>query len=872
MKRIYTVLVPVFLALLFLLVSCVDMFNSPAGPGSVPAGKGRLAVQVAGAARTALPAGAFDRYALRFEYTGGTEGYTHDPVEWAGGVTVDLEPGNWTVHADAYSGETVAGTGSAAVTVNAGSVTPVTIVITAIKTGAGIRGTLKYTVNYPPADANHAYGSRTLNIASPDGTPLSSLTITGGTEGTVELAAGVYFVTALVEDTVQRTVAARTVSAHIYGGRETVLVIDIEADDFTAAIPVTGTTQLRAPAKVIINNRGVKAYSDADCTILVGTGISERLNADGPFTVWVPSTLETVYLRQEAEIESGGGRTLTLSGNKRAVTIPANLAGAVPCGLLSDSFDGITRYVREGGTGDGLSWETASGDLQVMMDDLAAITTYYTGPLIVKVGAGTYKPKYKPNSDGTIDPATAAKARDSVFILRKGVEIRGGYAAAGEDIDETTRKARFNPDGTVIDTAYRAVLSGDFNGDDNWSAYTGLGENAYHVVLGVNIPAGSGTALDGLTITGGYANAAGDITVDGNSISQRYGGGLYNHDSAPSLTNVVLSSSSAGASSVGGGGGMYNYRSSPALAGVTISGNNSINGGGMHNDASSPVLDHVVITGNGTGAGGGMYNANGSSPALTNVTISGNIAGDGSSLGGGGMYNTGSSPVLTNVTISGNTANTKQGGGIYNDGSSPVLTNVLISGNKAGSGGGMSNNSSLPVLINVTISGNYAGTKGGGMYNNSSSSPRIRNSVIWGNTALSSSGDGIHNIDAGSVSAISSSIVQGSSGSGSTWSLSGAAKGDDRNSVAPASSPFDSWQDPESAPTAGGDYRLGVGSPAVNAGDDGLYPASADDISVFPSGLSAAVKDALNAALAKDLAGNTRKQGTAIDMGAYEKE
>jgi hypothetical protein len=382
---------------------------------------------------------------------------------------------------------------------------------------------------------------------------------------------------------------------------------------------------------------------------------------------------------------------------------------------VSAEFIQLVRYVRVGGAGskDGTSWTDASDDLQVMMDELASLRNAgYPGPFVVKLGAGTYKPEYKPNSDGTIDPATAANDRDSVFILREGVEIRGGYAAAGEGIDETTRKARFNPDGTVINAAYRAVLSGDFNGDDDWSTYSTLGENAYHVVLGVNIPAGSGTVLDGLTITGGYANVAGSITVDGYSISQRHGGGLYNHNSAPNLTNVVLSSSAAGESSVGGGGGMYNYLSSPMLTGVTISGNNSIDGGGMHNDASSPVLNHVVIIGNMNGTGGGMYNKSGSSPVLTNVTISGNSAGDGPSLGGGGMYNTGSSPVLTNVTISGNKAGNK-GGGMYNDASTPKIRNNIIWGNTASVGdNGIGNNSSTPVIAYSIVQDSTDGSNG----------------------------------------------------------------------------------------------------------------------------------------------------------------
>jgi hypothetical protein len=73
------------------------------------------------------------------------------------------------------------------------------------------------------------------------------------------------------------------------------------------------------------------------------------------------------------------------------------------------------------------------------------------------------------------------------------------------------------------------------------------------------------------------------------------------------------------------------------------------------------------------------------------------------------------------------------------------------------------------------------------------------------------------------------------------------------------------------APTTGGNYRLNSGSPAINQGNNSYYPADADDTSVFPTGLSAAAKAAINAALDYDLAGNTRIQGT-VDIGAYEKE
>jgi hypothetical protein len=336
---------------------------------------------------------------------------------------------------------------------------------------------------------------------------------------------------------------------------------------------------------------------------------------------------------------------------------------------------------------------------------------------------------------------------------------------------------------------------------------------------------------------------------------------------------------------------MYNYSSSsPVLTDVTISNNTSTgNGGGMYNeDHSSPVLTNVIISNNthnngNSGGGGGMFNDNYSSPVLTNVVISGNT----SSWSAGGMENhEDCSPVLTNVIIYGNSASTNSfGGGMLNVRSSLVLTNVLIAGNVAGAGGGMSNETSSLVLTNVTISGNKASTagRGGGIYNNSSASDvRIRNSIIWGNTA-GSSDSSIEALAAAGYQ-IAYSIVQGSTGSGDGWSCPKATNGGG-NAADPgtgsANSPFVDWQDPADSgvtmPNSEGDYRLKSGSPAYNVGSDALYPdtwskwtalfGNPDDNPITEAVYTTYVLPAL----LKDVGGNPRLNST-IDMGAYEKE
>ncbi|MHC4545970.1 MAG: choice-of-anchor Q domain-containing protein [Planctomycetota bacterium] len=163
------------------------------------------------------------------------------------------------------------------------------------------------------------------------------------------------------------------------------------------------------------------------------------------------------------------------------------------------------------------------------------------------------------------------------------------------------------------------------------------GTGNYHVVQCVN-GEDANTILDGFTITGGNANGT-DVF--------NQGGGMYNRDSSPTVTNCTFTGNSAG------------Y------------------GGGMLNDSSSPaVTDCTFIDNTATDFGGGIENYNGGSPTVTNCLFSGNTAVD-----GGGMINNGCSPTVTNCTFSGNTASTA-GGGMYNyTNSSPTVTNCILWGN-----------------------------------------------------------------------------------------------------------------------------------------------------------------------------------------------
>ncbi|WP_233164843.1 T9SS type A sorting domain-containing protein, partial [Pedobacter sp. ASV28] len=243
------------------------------------------------------------------------------------------------------------------------------------------------------------------------------------------------------------------------------------------------------------------------------------------------------------------------------------------------------------------------------------------------------------------------------------------------------------------------------------------------------------------------------------------------------------------------------------LDGFTVSYGFAVGSGGLTvNSFSIPRED-----------GGGII-LYASSPIISNCSFIRNIA----STHGGAISNLSSSPTIANSIFKNNES--QSGGAIYNyRSSSPKIYNTLFVSNVGNYGSEIQNydggpaNSANPLFYNCTF---YSTTLGAKIYNDGTNAkPKFTNCILWGGDAQ------IQNDNAASTD-VNYSIVAG-----------GHAGTNNINS------------DPLFTNVASDDFTLTTHSPAIDAGDPS---ATLLDIG------------------SKDLNGNDRFQGSAIDIGAFE--
>ena len=429
----------------------------------------------------------------------------------------------------------------------------------------------------------------------------------------------------------------------------------------------------------------------------------------------------------------------------------------------------------------------------------------------------------KVNADGTLGEIQQPK---TLRVPADYSTIQAGIDAALDGDTVLVADGTYTGDGNRdMDFKGKAIIVESENGAENTIIDCQGTEQEPHRGFYFHSGEGESSVVDGFTIT--------------NGIGLYEGGGIYCHDSSPTIKNNIIRGNIAFSAAEGGGIACLN--SSPIITNNTIIGNNGdVSGGGIVCSGGSPIITNNTITGNSAYQGGGIACYNNSSPKIINNTITGNEAFEGS-----GIYCIDSSPTITNNTITGNLAEFGAGIGCYGnshpaitnntiisnsaitsgggvccyDNSHPTITNNTITGNSTetavGYGGGICcYSNSYPTITNNTITDNWA-FQGGGIYCGYDSSPTVLNTILWNNSPQEIYLD----IDSScSITIDYSDVEGGEEGIGG----SGTVNWGEHNIDA----------DPLFVNPDNGDYHLQAGSPCIDAGTpDGAPP---DDIEGNP--------------------------------------
>jgi uncharacterized repeat protein (TIGR01451 family) len=233
----------------------------------------------------------------------------------------------------------------------------------------------------------------------------------------------------------------------------------------------------------------------------------------------------------------------------------------------------------------------------------------------------------------------------------------------------------------------------------------------------------------------------------------------------------------------------------------------------------SVIVEGLRITGgDATGLGGGMLGKDAGGGVYVidaNVIVSNNQVFSSTAADGGGLFLRDSDALVDSNVFTGSTA-TFAGGGLNLQASYATLINNLVADNQTENrGGGLFVRASSPRLLHTTIASNIGGDGSGIFVTNWGEDA----STVWlTNTILASQDVGVK------VTTGNTATLDGMLWGDGTW-----ANGIDWNDAgAVITSAHDYWGDPGFVDPAGGNYHIGPGSAALDAGVDGGIPWDID--------------------------------------------
>lgn len=334
------------------------------------------------------------------------------------------------------------------------------------------------------------------------------------------------------------------------------------------------------------------------------------------------------------------------------------------------------RYVKPvaTGTGDGSSWENASGNLQNMIDELAKNNPQNL-PGEVWVAAGTYVPQVQVISGTTYSAS---------FLMRDGISVYGGFA--GDESSKQEREVGKMPwnfvNKTILEGSYYEHSKTSWNESNHkWT----LTSDSRHVVFFSLLPSegksgfDKSTILNGVTIRGGYAQG-GEGVAD--FMTDR-GAGVYMGINATLEKCIVTENSSTG-----NGGAVYMY-GGRVMNSLIYNNNADGDGGAVYVDNAGIVLASM-LTNNSANNGSGAYlahtgNWTDGKPHPEYLILSTSVVSNNTSRLNGAVY-CAKGGVLMQNTITNNdcptatdntSANASQSGGLYVDSYGLVINSVL---------------------------------------------------------------------------------------------------------------------------------------------------------------------------------------------------
>jgi hypothetical protein len=308
--------------------------------------------------------------------------------------------------------------------------------------------------------------------------------------------------------------------------------------------------------------------------------------------------------------------------------------------------------------------------------------------------------------------------------------------------------------------------------------------------------------------------------------STGYGGGMYNENANPELTDCDFIGNSAGF-----GGAIYDFNSNPTLTNCTFTDNSAdSHSGAMRNFNSTAVLTDCIFTGNSATDDAGAMGNSQTTLTLINCTFTANSGSE-----GGAILNSSTDASFTACTFRNNLASAG-GGALVSFGGSATLFSCLFSGNWAdggfSGGGAVLIDGGMVTLTNCTLVGNGTGKTTGGILNDGNILI-LTNSILWNNMDEDGIDQEAQIWPDGTIDVNYSCILGGWPGAGNI--------SNDPLFVSPGYwDAAGQWVD--------GDYHLLTDSPCIDAGDPAYIHALGET----------------------DLDGQPRVIGGRIDMGAFE--